>query len=119
MKRTPLKRKAPLLQRTEMPRSRDRMEAVSARRRRRDAPYAEARGQVWERSDGRCEAPYHHPECRGLMAETHHLAGRNVPEPHGLSNLVGLSVPCHQMAHANPGWAYDVGLMRTRLGGAA
>jgi len=84
---------------------------VSDKRRRRDAVYPERRRQVWERGEGLCEF------CRAAeMTDVHHIAGRNGPDPHRLSNLVGLDAECHRRAHAEPEWARSVGLMRTRLG---
>jgi 5-methylcytosine-specific restriction endonuclease McrA len=87
------------------------VKAVSDRRRKRDAVYAERRVQVFERSDGVCE------HCRnGAMGSVHHIAGRGGPDPHRLENLAGLCEPCHRRAHGDPVWARSVGLMRTRLG---
>jgi len=83
--------------------------AVSDRRRRRDAVYPERRREVHERGDGVCEF------CHAAeMTEVHHIAGRLGPDPHRLSNLVGLCAPCHARAHAQPSWARFVGLSRTR-----
>jgi 5-methylcytosine-specific restriction endonuclease McrA len=85
--------------------------AVSDRRRRRDAVYPERRRQVWERGGGVCE------HCRSAeMTDVHHIAGRSGPDPHRLSNLIGLDAECHRRAHAEPEWARQVGLMRSRLG---
>jgi len=87
------------------------MKAVSDRRRKRDAVYPERRRQVFERGDGICE------HCFGsAMTEVHHKAGRLGPDPHRLGNLIGLCSVCHARAHAEPGWALEVGLMVTRLG---
>mgnify|MGYP003933383129 CR=1 FL=1 len=87
------------------------MRAVSDKRRRRDAVYAERRREVFERGDGVCE------HCRAAaMGSVHHIEGRRVPDPHRLGNLVGLCEPCHRRAHAEPEWARSVGLMRSRLG---
>jgi 5-methylcytosine-specific restriction endonuclease McrA len=84
--------------------------AVSDKRRKRDAVYGERRRQVWERGDGLCE------HCHAVMTEVHHIAGRGGPDPHRLSNLIGLCGPCHRRVHGEPEWARSVGLMRTRLG---
>ena len=87
------------------------MRAVSDKRRKRDAVYPERRRQVWERGEGVCE------HCRSApMGSVHHIEGRRVPDPHRLSNLIGLCEPCHRRAHGEPEWARSVGLMRTRLG---
>lgn len=85
------------------------MKPVSDRRRRRDAVYPERRRQVWDRGGGVCEF------CRAAeMGEVHHLAGRGGPDPHRLSNLIGLCPPCHAKAHSRPEWALEVGLARSR-----
>lgn len=90
---------------------RGQLRAVSDRRRKRDAVYGERRRQVWERGNGMCE------HCgMAAMGEVHHIAGRGGPDPHRLANLVGLCGGCHRRAHAEPGWAREVGLMATRLG---
>ena len=94
---------------------RTRMNAVSDRRRKRDAVYPERRRQVYARGNGMCE----HCELRPIMA-VHHIAGRGGPDPHRLDNLVGLCATvgevegCHERAHAHPEWARSVGLMRSR-----
>jgi 5-methylcytosine-specific restriction endonuclease McrA len=88
---------------------RSRVNAVSARRRKRDAVYPERRRQVWERSGGVCEF------CHAAeVTDVHHLAGRGGPDPHRLENLIGLDAECHRRAHAEPEWARNVGLMRPR-----
>jgi 5-methylcytosine-specific restriction endonuclease McrA len=85
--------------------------AVSDRRRRRDAVYPARREQVWERGGGVCEF------CgMAAMTDVHHIAGRGGPDPHRLDNLIGLDAECHRRAHAEPEWARQVGLMRSRLG---
>jgi 5-methylcytosine-specific restriction endonuclease McrA len=87
------------------------VKAVSDRRRRRDAVYPQRRVEVWERGGGVCE------HCRAAdLEQVHHIAGRGGPDPHRLSNLVGLCEPCHRRAHGEPEWARQVGLMRSRLG---
>jgi 5-methylcytosine-specific restriction endonuclease McrA len=72
--------------------------------------YPERRVEVWERGEGVCE------HCRAAnMTDVHHIAGRGGPNPHRLSNLVGLCAGCHRRAHSEPVWAREVGLMRTRM----
>jgi len=89
---------------------RSRVNAVSKRRRARDAVYPERRRQVWERGNGMCE------HCHmAAMGSVHHLAGRRIEEPHAMSNLIGLCDECHRRAHAEPEWARSVGLMTSRL----
>jgi 5-methylcytosine-specific restriction endonuclease McrA len=83
--------------------------AVSDKRRKRDAVYGMRRQQVWERGNGMCE------HCRmAAMGEVHHIAGRGGSDPHRLANLVGLCPGCHARAHAEPKWAREQGLMRSR-----
>jgi 5-methylcytosine-specific restriction endonuclease McrA len=85
------------------------VKAVSDRRRKRDAVYPQRREQVWERGNGMCEF------CgMAAMTDVHHIAGRGGPDPHRLTNLIGLDAECHRRAHAEPEWARQVGLMRTR-----
>ena len=88
----------------------------SARRRRRDATYPAARQAVYARADGACEASNYGFPCGNPMTDIHHLAGRNISEPHDLSNLVGLCSWHHRKVHAEPAWAYETGLMRKRHG---
>jgi len=86
------------------------VKAVSDRRRKRDAVYPQRREQVWERGNGMCE------HCgMAAMGEVHHRAGRGGPDPHRLSNLVGLCAECHRRAHLEPVWAREVGLMVSRV----
>jgi 5-methylcytosine-specific restriction endonuclease McrA len=88
---------------------RSRVNAVSSKRRKRDAVYNERRREVWERGGGVCEY------ClREGMTDTHHLAGRGGDDPHRLDNLIGLCAECHRRSHAEPEWARSVGLMRSR-----
>jgi len=84
--------------------------AVSDKRRKRDAVYPQRRREVFDRAGGVCEW------C-GLyaMTEVHHRAGRVGPDPHRLTNLVGLCASCHRSVHANPEWAREVGLMASRI----
>jgi 5-methylcytosine-specific restriction endonuclease McrA len=83
--------------------------AVSDRRRKRDAVYPQRRQEVWERGTACVSIAGH-----GGYGEVHHIAGRGGPDPHRLSNLVGLCAECHRRAHSEPVWARRVGLMATR-----
>jgi 5-methylcytosine-specific restriction endonuclease McrA len=86
------------------------MRSVSDRRRKRDATYPARRREVFERSGGVCE------HCLAAPCEqVHHIAGRGGPDPHALSNLIGLCAADHERAHREPEWARSVGLMRSRL----
>lgn len=97
---------------------RTRINPVSKKRKERDKEYPAARQAVWERGNGVCEFC-----CAASLGEIHHLAGRGGVDPHRYTgdwrdprnNLVGLCQPCHQMAHGNPAWAREVGLMRSRI----
>jgi hypothetical protein len=95
---------------------RSRIAPYSAKRRKRDAVYAKARVQVFDRADGRCEAPVHVMWCSGQVEQVHHVAGRGGSDPHRLENLLGLSRLCHEAAHAHPGWAYRTGVSVRRHG---
>lgn len=89
---------------------RSRVNAVSSRRRKRDAVYPERREQVWFRSGGVCEC------CHAAeVTDVHHRAGRGGEDPHRLENLVGLCRPCHERAHREPVWARSVGVSVSRL----
>lgn len=111
-----MKRTGPPARRTPLARS-DRLRPVSARRRKRDAPYPAARQAVREREEGCCQ------RCRIYLlpdiGEVHHIAGRGGHDPHRLSNLALLCPACHRWVHANPKAAREAGLMRTRLGRTA
>jgi 5-methylcytosine-specific restriction endonuclease McrA len=89
---------------------RSRVNAVSSRKRKRDAVYPARRREVWERGGGVCEW------CgMAEMQSVHHIEGRRVADPHALHRLIGLCEPCHRRCHAEPEWARSVGLMRSRL----
>lgn len=92
---------------------------VSARRRKRDAYYDAQRQAVYDRAGGRCEFREADgwARCCQPMVDVHHLAGRVGPDPHRLSNLIGLCRHHHDQAHAHPAWAYEVGLLVRRHGG--
>jgi 5-methylcytosine-specific restriction endonuclease McrA len=85
------------------------MKAVSDRRRKRDAVYPQRRREVHERGGGVCEFCLWAP-----MSEVHHVAGRGGPDPHRLTNLLGLCKDCHTSAHQQPEWARQHGLMVSR-----
>ena len=118
MKRASLVRKTPL-KRGPGPKRTGNLNPVSKRRQKRDKPYAQARREVFDRGDGICEASTYGVPCGQPMDDTHHIRGRNVPDPHALSNLIGLCWWHHRKAHAEPAWAYETGLMRRRNGDGA
>ena len=115
-----LERRTPLKSRTGLKRT-GRLNPVSTRRRKRDANYRQARQAVYDRAGGWCEFydPYWQLPCGNEMVDVHHLAGRSGPDPHRLDNLIGLCRWHHTQAHERPEWAYRVGLMVRRHGGAA
>jgi 5-methylcytosine-specific restriction endonuclease McrA len=84
------------------------MRTVSDRRRRRDAVYADRRRAVWERAGGSCEAGVL-LVCSGAMQEVHHRAGRRIPDPHRMENLLGCCSPCHRFIHEQPTAALAAG----------
>ncbi len=93
---------------------RSRINPVSARRRNRDKNYPEARRRVYDRCEGVCEAMWH-PACNLRCEHVHHIAGRGGPDPHRLSNLLGVCHRCHDHIHANPREATQRGYLRSRL----
>lgn len=107
MKRSPLRRTSGLN------RGGKRVNPVSAKRRKRDAPYGAAREKVYERAQGRCEA-LAAPGCSGACEQVHHLAGRGGADPHRLENLLGVCAACHLWIGANPQEATRLGLLRSR-----
>lgn len=88
---------------------------VSDRRRRRDRDYPQARMQVWERAEGRCEAVASQA-CTGRCEQVHHVAGRDGPDPHRLDLLLGVCAPCHQHIHRHVIESFSRGWMRRRNG---
>ena len=109
-----MKRSTPLRQRT-------RINPVSARRRKRDAVYADRRKAAFERSGGLCEACVKDwaADCDGRAAEIHHIAGRGGSDPHRLDNLLAVSSEHHRRIHAEPALSYSLGFMVKRNGVAA
>lgn len=93
---------------------RSRINAVSAKRRKRDAGYAQAREDVYERARGMCEAVVS-TRCTMRCEQVHHKAGRGGPDPHALSNLLGVCLPCHEWIERNRAAAYEAGLLIRRL----
>ena len=89
------------------------MRQVSARRRKRDAGYGEAREQVFARSGGACEAGATQ-DCTGRCEQVHHRAGRHISDPHQLGNLLGVCEPCHRWVHGHPEEARNRGWSLSR-----
>lgn len=112
MKRTPMP------PRTKPLRSTKRLAPVSARRRKRDAPYSDARQAVYDRARGMCEALVA-DGCTTACEQVHHLAGRGGLDPHRLDNLLGVCGACHLWIETNREQAYAVGFLVRRNGKAA
>lgn len=89
--------------------------AVSKRRRKRDAGYAVARLEVFERAHGLCEANVS-ASCTRRCEQVHHKAGRGGDDPHALGNLLGVCLPCHEWIERNRAAAYEAGLLIRRVG---
>jgi hypothetical protein len=95
MKRTPLK-------------SRSKKEGARLRR------YQQARGIVYERSGGSCEART--PDCRGVCEQVHHRQGRDGDLIDNLNLLLGVCWACHNYIHGHPEVAYTNGWLVRRNG---
>ena len=95
MKRTPLK-------------SRSKKESSRLRR------YQQARGNVYERANGSCEART--PNCRGVMDQVHHRKGRDGDLIDDLDLLLGVCWSCHHYIHGNPTLSYERGWLIRRNG---
>lgn len=98
---------------------RTRIRPVSRKRQQRDKPYKAAREQVWRRAGGSCEFVMDDVKCWQPMECVHHIAGRVGPDPHRLSNLLGLCNAHHQFIHSEPEVSRAYGWMRSRHGGQA
>ena len=83
MKRTPLRRKAPLRAKRKSP------EAKIA--------YAELRVEIMDRSMGRCQRKS--PQCWGMGSDVHHVVRRSQGGTDDPANLKWLCRPCHQYIH--------------------
>lgn len=81
-------------------------------KRKSDAEWRKARGEVLKRAVNRCEA--RRPRCMGEAAHVHHVLRRSqggTNEPH---NLLAVCFRCHEWIHANPKEAAAAGLLRLR-----
>jgi hypothetical protein len=102
VKRTPLKRGAPLKRRTTL-------------RARISEPYElrKAKKVVRARSGGRCEARI--PSiCTGRATEAHHIKMRSRGGKHEPENLLDACHACHQHITEHPKWATANGLIKSR-----
>ena len=73
--------------------------------------YAQARAEVIERSQGRCEAAVE-GVCRGPGTQAHHIRRRSQGGTDDPSNLLWVDGACHTEIHRLPAWAESVGLLR-------
>ena len=113
MKRSgPLRRVTPLRSNSTLSTSTP-IKQVSARRRKRDANYPDARDAVFERAQGRCEALVS-ASCSGRCEQVHHKRGRGGDDPHDLGNLLGVCAPCHEWVETNRAEAYRLGFLVRR-----
>lgn len=87
-------------------RSRSKKETARVRR------YEQARGIVFERANGYCEA--NTPDCRGPMDQVHHRQGRDGDLIDDESRLLGVCWSCHNYIHSNPAISYERGWMIRR-----
>jgi len=81
------------------------------RSKRRDAArYAQARAEVYERSQGRCEAAVE-GVCAGRGDQAHHKRRRSQGGQDDPANLVWICSPCHTWVHGHPVAAVALGLL--------
>lgn len=103
MKRSgPLQRKTALQAKTPLKRT-----GPIKTRRRKEAGLAEARQQVFARSNGSCEARW--PGCWGEADHAHHRLRRSQGGGHTPENLLAVCFHCHEQIHRNPARAFDLG----------
>ncbi len=97
MKRSPMPARTTAMSRTEWRRSRCTSGGIPAG----------ARGDVYYRSQGRCEVLA--DGCAGAGSELHHRLRRSQGGGHDPDNLLHVCGPCHRFIHANPAVAFDNG----------
>lgn len=78
------------------------------------ARYQKARGIVYERSGGYCEA--NTPHCNGRCEQVHHRKGRDGDLVDNVDLLLGTCEACHRYIHSNPARSYEAGWMIRRNG---
>jgi hypothetical protein len=87
--------------------------AVSAKRRARQAAYRAARDAVERRSEGRCEARAYFG-CVGTGEHAHHVRRRSQGGTDDPSNLLWCCFACHGWIHDHPLLASRAGLLWSR-----
>jgi hypothetical protein len=97
MKRTPLRRKTPMRQRSDK---------EQARR----VEYEASRDVVRARSNGRCEAQIN-GVCKRRGDQAHHVKRRSRGRDDSPENLLWICYACHHHVHANPAWANEQGFL--------
>jgi 5-methylcytosine-specific restriction endonuclease McrA len=81
-------------------------------RRKSDAEWRKARGEVLKRAVNRCEARL--PRCSGEATHVHHVLRRSQGGTNEPDNLLAVCFLCHEWIHANPKEAAAAGLLRLR-----
>ena len=108
MKRTPLRRSAPLHNRTPMRRVTPLRSGTTAQR--RAHPAGSGRARPDEPLADWCQAQI--PEwCSGRASHRHHVKRRSQGGTDDVSNTRDLCSSCHEFVHANPAWSYANGLL--------
>lgn len=72
--------------------------------------YAQARAEVFERSQGHCEAVVE-GVCVGRGDQAHHVRRRSQGGDDDAGNLLWICRPCHDWVHGHPATANALGLL--------
>lgn len=105
-RRSVLKRKKPLMQKTPIKRSQKPMKRSNG-----DTPeLRKNRKLVYERDNGECQGRIH-PYCTYWGTDVHHLKPRGRGRNDSIDNLVLLCRSCHGICTENPSFAKQRGLL--------
>ena len=74
--------------------------------------YAQARAEVIERSQGRCEVVLGPITCTSQGTQAHHIRRRSQGGQDTAENLIWICAAHHSWVHANPATAEHYGLLR-------
>ena len=74
--------------------------------------YAQARAEVIERSQGRCEVVLGTSACTSQGTQAHHIRRRSQGGQDTAENLIWICAAHHTWVHANPATAEHYGLLR-------